>query len=91
MQRQHVLNDELRRIAMLAVDVLLDVEAYDVVALGEQALRPAAEPAEKVHRERFHSVTIGGSTGPTMSGDSRERDGRGFNARPRRKAATSEN
>ena len=43
MQRQHVLHHQLRRIAMLAVDVPLDVEAHHVLALGKQALGPATQ------------------------------------------------
>ena len=51
-QRQHVLDDKLRGIAMLAVLMPLDVEADDIVALGQQALGPAAEAAEEIDRQR---------------------------------------
>src|SRR5690606_13531158 len=38
--REHVLQHELRWIAVIAVDMLLDVEADDAPALGEQAVCP---------------------------------------------------
>src|SRR5580693_10403463 len=43
---QHVLDNKLRRIAMLAVHVVLDVEADHVIALCQQSLCPAAESAK---------------------------------------------
>ena len=43
MQRQHVLQHQRRRIAVLAVDVPLDIEADDVEAGREQA--PAQPPS----------------------------------------------
>ena len=49
MQRQHVLHHKLRGIPMLAIDVLLDVESDHVVALGKQALGPAAQAAVQVN------------------------------------------
>ena len=45
MERPHVLQYELRGVAVLAVDVPLDIEADNIVAFGEQALGPAAEAA----------------------------------------------
>jgi hypothetical protein len=44
------LDDQLRRIAVLAVDVRLDVEADHVPTLGQQPFGPASEPAEQVDR-----------------------------------------
>jgi len=52
-QRQHVLDDELRWIAMLSVLVLLNVKADNVKAFGEQTIRPAAKAAIEVDRQRF--------------------------------------
>src|SRR6185312_6806052 len=52
---EHVLDHKLRRIAMLAVDMLLDVKPDNVEALGEQARCPASEPAAKVDGERLAS------------------------------------
>src|SRR5262249_42624294 len=41
-----------RGIEMFAVLMPLDVEAHHVVALGQEALRPATKPAEKIDSER---------------------------------------
>jgi hypothetical protein len=55
-EREHVLHDELSRIAVLAVDVLLDVESDNVVALGKKPLGPAAQAAEQVNGEGLHQT-----------------------------------
>ena len=52
MQREHVLHDKLRRVAVLAVAVILNIEADDIVTFGEQPLGPAAESRKKVYSER---------------------------------------
>src|SRR5689334_22494084 len=49
--RPHVLEHELRGVAMLAVDVLLNVEADHVEAFGQQPFGPATEAAEQVDCE----------------------------------------
>ena len=48
MQCQHVLDDELRGVTMIAVLMLLDVKADDVKAFSEQAFSPAAKAAKEV-------------------------------------------
>lgn len=45
-QRQDVLQHELRRVAMVAVHMLFDVEADHVIAFKQKPLSPAAESAE---------------------------------------------
>src|SRR6185312_10922437 len=50
-ERTHVLQHELRRIAVRAVDVALDVEADAIVPLGQKPLGPAAEAAKQVDTE----------------------------------------
>ena len=64
MKRQHVLDHKLRRIAMLAVDVPLDVEADARRAFGEQAVRPASKARIEVDGERFPhpAVTLPAAT-----------------------------
>ena len=68
-QREHVLNDERARIAVLAVNVLLDIEADDVIAFGEQAGCPAAEAARQIDCEGFHhsSPTVPRRTVPGLT------------------------
>src|SRR5271165_7358073 len=53
MERENVLNGERRRIAMRAVFVPLDIEPDHVIALGKQPVRPSAEPAKKIDRQRL--------------------------------------
>jgi hypothetical protein len=42
MQRQNVLNHKLRRIAVIAIDVLLNVKTNDVIVFSEQSFAPSA-------------------------------------------------
>src|SRR6185312_7379138 len=51
-QRAHVLDDQLRGIAMITAFVTLDVKADHVDTLGEQTFRPAPEAAIEVDSER---------------------------------------
>lgn len=54
MQRQNVLNDQLRWVALITVDVLLDVEAKNLIALGKQPFRPPTKSAKQIYRYWFH-------------------------------------
>src|SRR4029077_3354148 len=47
-KRAHVLQHELRRIAVLAILMALNVKADHIVALGQHAIRPAAQTAEQI-------------------------------------------
>jgi hypothetical protein len=49
-QREHVLNHELRGVFVVAIYVLLVVEANHVVALCEQPFGPPAKTAKQVNR-----------------------------------------
>lgn len=50
-ERENILDDQVRRVSMFAVDVLLDVETDDEIALGKQALSPAAKAAKEIDGE----------------------------------------
>ena len=54
MNREHVLQHELRRILMLPVGVALDVEADHVPSFGQEPFGPATEPAIEVYAKGFH-------------------------------------
>ena len=72
---EHILNHEVARIAIGAVDMLFDVESSDLIALGEQTFRPAAETAIEIDRQRPHSAgrcperkpSTATATGPVIS------------------------
>jgi hypothetical protein len=58
MQRENVLDHQLRGIAMLAVDVLLDIEADDVVIFGQTSFSPTTETCVKIHQKRLGQSNI---------------------------------
>lgn len=49
-KRHDVLQHKLRGIALLAIDVTLDVETDHVEAFGQEAIGPAAQTAEQINR-----------------------------------------
>jgi hypothetical protein len=57
-ERPDVLQHELRGIAVLAIDVLLDVETNNIVAFRKQSFSPPAQAAVQINRQWFHA-TIG--------------------------------
>src|ERR1019366_9060360 len=48
-ERQNVLDDKPARVAVLAIDVALDVKAKAIPAFGDEAVSPAADAATKVY------------------------------------------
>jgi hypothetical protein len=62
MQRANILNNKLPRIAMLAIFMLLNVEADHIVAFGKQAVRPPAKTAIEINRERLRHAASSSST-----------------------------
>lgn len=58
MKRQNVLEHKLRRVAMLAVLMAFDVEAYYVPAFREKAICPAPKPAIKIDTQSFRHQQI---------------------------------
>jgi hypothetical protein len=53
-QREHVLDYELRRVARFAVNVLMVVESNYFVAFGEKTFSPSAQTAKQINTKRFH-------------------------------------
>lgn len=72
MERQNILDDQLRRVAFVSVNMPLIVESDSVIALGEQSFCPATEAAEKVDGERLahftgETITAAAATPPIVA------------------------
>ena len=57
-QRQDVLEHELRRIPMLPINVPLNIEPDHVIPFSQSTFSPTSKPREKVYAERLHFPAV---------------------------------